>query len=178
MIRYIIPYNTDKNIGQSYNESFKGLEDNDYVCFCDGDTLFLDSSYGVKIETILKENPNIEAATCYTNRVGCHWQVYRPENWWSDDMKLHNKVTLDCWDEYGTEIEDVTTNQLMSGHFILIKKSLWDKIGGCEIKGMLGVDNEIHQKVRDSGANMYLLKGIYVYHKYRFGEQGSKQHLL
>jgi GT2 family glycosyltransferase len=178
LIRYIIPYNTNKNIAQSYNESFKGLEKDDYVCFCDGDTIFLDSSFGFKIQQILDKNPEVEAATCYTNRVGCPFQVYNPKDWWNDDMVYHNEVTMKCWEEHGTDVEDVTDAQLMSGHFILIKKSLWDSFGGCTVFGMLGVDNEIHRKVRDIGSKMYLLKGIYVYHKYRFGMQNDKKHLL
>lgn len=176
MIRYVMPYSPTKDIADSYNEGVVGLKDDDYICFVDGDTIFLDAAFGSKIQAVIDEH-NIEAATCYTNRVGCYWQVYDSSMWWEDDLTKHNEVTKEVWDKYGTEVKDVTNEQLMSGHFMLIKKSLWDRMGKLTTRGMLGVDNEIHQRIKDAGATLYLMKGIYIYHKYRFGEIQKFAHL-
>lgn len=176
-IRYVIPYDTSKNIGKSYNEAFNGLNDNDFVCFMDGDTIFLDSHFGSKIEQILIENPQINAATCLTNRVACEWQVWDRVNWFNENMLDHNRITEDVWKRFGTQVKDVTNNQLMSGVMILLKKETWKKIGGFKEEGMLGVDNDIHQKLIDNNEKLWLLNGIYVYHKYRFGDISNKKHL-
>lgn len=177
-IRYVIPYDTSKNIGKSYNEAFNGLNDNDFVCFMDGDTIFLDSHFGSKIEQILNENPQINAATCLTNRVACEWQVWDRVNWFNENMLDHNRITEDVWKRFGTQVKDVTNNQLMSGVMILLRKETWKKIGGFKEDGMLGVDNDIHQKLIDNNEKLWLLNGIYVYHKYRFGDISNKKHLL
>lgn len=176
-IRYVIPYDTSKNIGKSYNEAFNGLNDNDFVCFMDGDTIFLDSHFGSKIEQILIENPQINAATCLTNRVACEWQVWDRVNWFNENMLDHNRITEDVWKRFGTQVKDVTNNQLMSGVMILLRKETWKKIGGFKEDGMLGVDNDIHQKLIDNNEKLWLLNGIYVYHKYRFGDISNKKHL-
>lgn len=178
MIRYVIPYDTSKNIGKSYNEAFNGLNDNDYVCFVDGDTIFLDSHFGAKIEQILLDNPQINAATCMTNRVSCEWQIVDKINWFNENMLDHNRITEELWKRHGKEVEDMTNTQLMSGVMILLKKETWKKIGGFKEEGMLGIDNDFHQKIIDNNEKLWLMKGIYVYHKYRFGDTSNKKHLL
>jgi hypothetical protein len=178
IIRYVIPFDTTKNIGKSYNEAFRGLDDNDFVCFVDGDTIFLDSHFGVKIEKILEDNPDINAATCMTNRVGCKWQVYDRVNWFNENMLDHNRLTNECWERHGYKVTDSTNEQLMSGVMILLRKSTWEKIGKFKEDGMLGIDNDIHQKLIDNNEKLWLMNGIYLYHKYRFGDMKNKKHLL
>ena len=70
------PYRTDLDLIKSYNSFMKLLPDDGWAVFRDGDTLFLDSYYGKVIEEAIKENPDTDCFTCYTNRVGCEWQVY------------------------------------------------------------------------------------------------------
>ena len=178
MIRYVIPFSIDKNIGKSYNEAFNGLNDDDYVCFVDGDTIFLDSAFGAKIQQVIDENPNINAATCMTNRVNCQWQIYDRINWFNENMLDHDRLTKECWHKWDTKVEDVTDNQLMSGVMILLKKSTWDKMGKFNENGMLGVDNDFHTSLKECGEKLWLMKGIYIYHKYRFGDTKNKKHLL
>lgn len=177
IIRYVIPFDTSKNIGVSYNEAFKGLNEQDYVCFVDGDTIFLDSHFGLKIKQIIKEH-GINAATCMTNRVGCSWQVFSRINWFNENMLDHDRMTKECWEQFNTQVEDVTDNQLMSGVMILLKKETWLKMGKFKESGMLGIDNDFHQKLKDCGEKLWLMKGIYLYHKYRFGDMTDKKHLL
>lgn len=176
-IRYVIPFDTTKNIGKSYNEAFNGLNNEDYVCFVDGDTIFLDSHFGVKIQSIVEEH-KINAATCMTNRVACKWQVYDRINWFNENMLDHDRITKTAWNTYKTSIKDVTDEQLMSGVMILLKKETWLKMGKFKEDGMLGIDNDFHQKIKDCGERLYLMQGIYLYHKYRFGDISNKKHLL
>ena len=178
MIRYVIPFDTSKNIGKSYNEAFKGLNSSDYICFVDGDSIFLDSHFGAKIQRIIDENPNINAATCMTNRVSCMWQIYNTANWFNDNMLDHNRFTNECWDNFGTSVIDVTDKQLMSGVMILLKKETWEKIGGFNEVGMLGIDNDFHKRLINANEKLWLMQGIYIYHKYRFGDTNNKKHLL
>jgi hypothetical protein len=73
-IYYLIPYNTDKNIGIYYNEAMELLpNDNDWMVFVDGDTIFTTADYGSLIKDVIQDNPDYDMFTCYTNRVGCKW---------------------------------------------------------------------------------------------------------
>ena len=177
MVRYVIPYDTSKNIGKSYNEAFNGLNDDDFVCFVDGDTIFLDSYFGSRIQQIIDDNPELNAATCLTNRVSCKWQVVDKINWFNENMLDHDRLTKDIWSKFGTSIVDMTNQQLMSGVLILLKKETWKKIGGFKEDGMLGIDNDFHERLIKHNEKLYLMNGIYVYHKYRFGDISNKKHL-
>ena len=59
----------------------------------------------------------------------------------------------------------------------IIKKSAWNKIGGCKSNGMLGVDNEIHMNIKKHGMKLYRIDGLYVYHWYRGGNKYDTSHL-
>jgi GT2 family glycosyltransferase len=66
----------------------------------------------------------------------------------------------------------------LSGVLIVIKKSIWEKVGGFKEDKMLTIDNDIHRKIRISGGLVGLMKGIYVQHWYRGGIKENRQHLL
>ena len=46
MIHYIIPWNSEKNIGVSYNSYMNIINDEDYICFIDGDACFTTHFFG------------------------------------------------------------------------------------------------------------------------------------
>ena len=90
MIYYSIPYSTEKNLGKYYNDFMKVLpNDDDFACFVDGDTIFSTPNYGHIIQSVVDENPEVKLFTCYTNRIGCKWQVAPGIDIDSNDMKYH-----------------------------------------------------------------------------------------
>jgi len=178
MIYYFTPYNTEKNIGQAYNECMELLKDDDYACFVDGDAMFTTPDFGNRINHILEKFPHIEYATCITNRVACDWQVCPSSDWDNDDLKFHRALGWLAAQANEYDIKDVTNEpHPMSGVMILLKKSTWIDIGPF-IDGMLGVDNEYHERARRKGVKLWLLEGIYLYHWYRGGNRKDKRHLL
>lgn len=182
MIYYSIPYSTEKNIGKYYNQFMNILpNDDDYACFVDGDTIFTTSNYGHIIEKVVNENPNIGCFTCYTNRIGCPWQVLPGIDKDNNDMKYHRDIGKQIQTIYDSICEDVTNvsdRQVMSGVLILLKKSTWKKIGGFEENGMLGIDNDLHRKIKRYNEKIYIMKGIYLFHWYRWPNSKNKTHLL
>ena len=167
MIFYTTPFNTDLNIGQYYNDFMSLVGDDDYVCFLDGDVIFTTSDYGHIIDAVVKKNPDVDCFTCYTNRVNCKWQVHPDCDTESDDYTYHRQFGEKLRDKYGTDTDDCTNKQLFSGMMFVIKKSSYNKIGGAKTKGMLGVDNDIHIKLKRNGMKLHLMKGVYVYHWHR-----------
>ena len=49
-IYHFIPWNSDKKIGVSYNQSMKMISDVDWACFIDGDAVHTTSYFGKRIE--------------------------------------------------------------------------------------------------------------------------------
>jgi len=166
MIYYSVPFNSDKNIGVYYNQFMKILpNDDDWGVFFDSDTMFTTSDFGLLVEGAIEHhNP---------------WQIAPGIDRRTNDMAYHRYFGLEMKNKYGSECIEIPTNaSLMSGMFLAIKKSSWEKCGGFVEKGMLGVDNWFHQKLNETGQKFYLIKGLYLYHWYRNnGIEGTK-HLL
>lgn len=175
---YTIAWDNTKNIGQYYNAFANLVPRGEWIAFVDGDTIFTTPDYGRIIEDTIAAHPEAEAFTCVTNRVGCKWQIALEADIQCDDMREHRNLGERIARTYGTDIRDVTNEPLFSGLFLLIKKSLWQKIGAAAPFGMLGVDNDIHKHIRAVGARLYLMKGLYLYHWYRGGNKADKAHLL
>ena len=177
-IYYSVPFNCQKNIGVYYNNFINLLpNDNDYAAFFDADTIITTPDYGCLIDKVIKEHPEYDMFTCYTNRVFCPWQVHPDVDRNSNDMVYHMNFGKHLKNVNENKIKDVTNNSLFSGMFFIVKKSAWKKIGGAITKGMLGVDNDIHAKIKKHGLKFGLITGMYIYHWYRNNNFNSINHL-
>lgn len=177
-VYHFIPWNSQKNIGKSYNDMMSLVGPNDWVCFLDGDAVHTTHHFGFKIEEVIKYNPTYSMFTCYTNRVACKYQVAPNVNWGNNDQSYHRTVGENLWNSNKTDVIDITNNPELSGVLILLKKSAWEKVGGFKENKMLTVDNDMHVKIRNAGLRVGLMKGIYVQHWYRGGDINNKKHLL
>lgn len=187
MIYYNIPYSVEKNLAMVYNSFVEMLpSDDDYACFVDGDTIFTTSDYGHTIHNAVKSYPDIGCFTCYTNRVYNKTQVVEGIDYDSNDVIYHREIGNMLQTIYGSTCEDITEPAMLrgkpmylSGCLILIKKSLWKKIGGFKnLNAMLGVDNELHRDIIAANEKLYLMKGVYIYHWYRWPDIKNISHLL
>lgn len=180
MIYYSIPYSTNRNIGAYYNSVMEGLkDDNDFACFVDGDTIFTTTNFGEQIQDVINKYPECGLFTCYTNRVGCDLQVYPNVDKDNNDMEYHRQIGRLLQDTYWDLCDDLSNppkGKLLSGMLILIRKGLWKKLGGFK-SGMLSVDNDIHKKCIDNNEPVYLMKGVYIYHWYRWPNYSDTKHL-
>jgi GT2 family glycosyltransferase len=177
-IFHVIPWNSDKNIGVSYNKTMSLVGSEDWVCFLDGDAVHTTPFFGKRIEDVIDNNPEYSLFTCYTNRIGFKPQIAPDVNRETNDQKYHREFGENMWNKYGTSVLDLTDNPYISGVLLLIKKDVWEKVGGFKTNNMLGVDNDIHMKVKEFGGKVGLMKGIYVQHWYRGGNQSNTSHLL
>ena len=176
-VHHYIPWDSNKNIGVSYNKILNLVDDDDWVCFLDGDAVHTSSFFGKRLEEVIVNNYNFSMFTCVTNRIGCPYQIAQGANQISDDQKYHREFGENLWNTHKTSVIDITNLQLLSGVLILINKKAWQKVGGFKESGMLGVDNDIHTKFKNSGLKVGLMKGIYVQHWYRGGNIKNINHL-
>jgi len=177
-IYYNIPWNTEKNIGKAYNDFMELLpNDEDLACFIDADAMLLTTYFGKQLEDIVAKYPECGLFTCTTNRVKNPAQVV-PGMWESNDIAVHREYAeMVAGRDYDkVEILNGDKAGAFSGVMIMIKKSLWKKLGGFK-EGMLGVDNDIHIKATEAGEKVYLMKGVYAFHWYRGGDKRDTRHL-
>ena len=176
-VHHYIPWDSNKNIGVSYNKILNLVDDDDWVCFLDGDAVHTSSFFGKRIEDVIVNNSNFSMFTCVTNRIGCPYQIAQGVNQLTDDQRYHRDFGENTWNAHKTIVLDITNLQLLSGVLILINKKAWQKVGGFKETGMLGVDNDIHVKFKNAGLRVGLMKGIYVQHWYRGGNIKNINHL-
>lgn len=178
-IRFVTPWAHNKNIAQAYNDEMVRSFADEYVAFVDRDTIWHDPHFGRKIAEIVVEYPNA-AFTCLTNRTNCRWQrwVDAPK---TNDIEEHRLEAEKIWKKYEHAVHDHTDDQLWSGHLMIIPQSMWIPL---KRKGLLGVDNDIHEMVKGQGGRILLMAGLYIYHYYsNFDGDGGhasrdKSHLL
>ena len=180
MIYYSIPYSTEKNIGGYYNSVMENLKnDDDFACFVDGDTIFTTSNFGNQINDTVKRYPDCRFFTCYTNRVGFKKQVYPMVDPNNNDMEYHRRIGSLLQERYWDlcdDLSDLPRTHLISGMLMLVRKDLWRQVGGFK-NGMLSVDNDFHAKCIDNNEKLLLMKGVYIYHWYRWPNYGNTSHL-
>ena len=175
---HVIPWNSDKNIGVSYNNIMKFIGTNDWVCFLDGDAVHTTTYFGSRIEEVIEKNPEYSLFTCFTNRVGCPYQIAPDVDRNSNDQLYHRNIGEKLWEKNKTSVMDITSMQELSGVLILINKKMWENVGGFKESKMLTVDNDMHRKVRNFGGKVGLMKGIYVQHWYRNDNINERSHLI
>lgn len=154
------------------------LKKDDWACFLDGDAVHTTTFFGKNIEDVVLSNPEYSLLTCYTNRIGCPYQIAPGVDQKNNDQAYHRTFGEGLWNKNKTKVIDITNNQLMSGILILMKQSAWEKSGGFKEEKMLGVDNDIHRKFVELKMRVGLMSGVYVQHWYRGGNKNDKKHLL
>ena len=173
------PYRSDKNLVVSYNSFMELIPDTAWALFRDGDTMFLDSYYGITLENVINKNPNCGCFTAITNRIYPKQQRISCEG---DDIEVHRKMAKEQLNKYGSECLKMVPKPYMSGFCFLLKKATWKKIGGFKPwhkngSTMLGVDNQLHIDLIKHNIDVMIMQGVYVYHWYRGGNGNKTEHL-
>jgi GT2 family glycosyltransferase len=162
------PSSDGKNLGATYNKYMELIGDDDWACFIDHDAMWTTRDWFKHLENILVESPEYGLLSVCTNRIGNSDQklVGLADK---NDMTLHRSIGKRLWAQEGGKIKDVTDKQRISGVVMLVSKTAWKKAGGF-MDGFLGVDNDFHSRVVKAGYKVGIMRGMYVYHWYRQGD--------
>lgn len=177
MIYYFVPYSTEKNLGEYYNNCMALIPEGSWGCFVDGDAMFTTPDFGHHIEQTIKDNPQYSLFTCVTNRVGTSYQCIL-NTWNKEEMTFHRQMGKELKELYGTKVRDITDKAPLSGVLMLINKKDWFYSDRFKEQGLLGVDNSIHYAMQKAGKKVGLMMGTYVQHYYRGGNIQDKSHLM
>jgi len=168
MIFYVFPYSLNRNIGKAYNQYMALLpNDNDWGVLMDGDIMFLTFDWGHAIAEVIKKIPDAGIITCLTNRMRQKKQLYDES---SPDILVHRLIAKTLDEKYRGQVKKINTH--ISGFFMAIQKKTWKEAGKFpEVDGkLLTVDNAFSRKIIKSDKDIYLMRGMYVFHYYRFAE--------
>jgi hypothetical protein len=183
MIYFFTPYSFEKKLFRAFDSYMNLVQDPEsWICFTDGDTLFLRSDFGYHIEEYIKAYPDTGMFTCIASR--CHYNIQRlPGDGDANPSLLYHKEIAD---KLAAEVhlETELIDKRIAGHLMLIKKSTWTLIRRMLMvtaagKKILGVDTRISDAILAAGMEIRLMKGIYLLHYLRMKEgYDYKGHLL
>jgi len=170
------PFALDKNLGREYNNAFKDVDENDWVCLRDHDSLFLTSDAIPIMYEYVNAFPDTGIFTAWCNRIHplSVNQLFLGSP--SNDFDIKN------W-EYRARIQSKTKtiateiNHPISGFLMLISKKTWNEIKFMEGHGCLGIDNFFSQEVLKSGRKILRMDRLVVWHSYRLNNITDKSHL-
>lgn len=167
-IWYFKPYDSDKNLGRSYNEYCRLVPDSDWICLLDGDCMFLASNWGHIAQQYIMQYPDTALFIPVTNRVGKGSQCYGDKR--SDDPNIKHHKALADKAAQKLMVKDMNHVRWPSMPCFLFSKAIWNQVGGFDETGrILGVDVRFSQKVMGVGSCLRM-NGLYLFHYYRLNE--------
>jgi|688.fasta_scaffold18841_7 hypothetical protein len=177
-IHHIIPWKTETNkVGDYLNQIFELIDDEDWICFLDGDAMHTTTWFGKRIEETINKNLDFSMFSCLTNRTTPTCQIALGSDWEDNDISNHRKLGELLWETNQTKVTDVTEISPVSGYFFLVKKQTWKDVGGFNNLKMLGIEWDFCEKVKKINGKIGVMNGIYVYHWYRGGDKFNNTHL-
>ena len=171
MVHILTPYSLDKNLGIAYNKAMSMIPEGDSACLIDYDVQFLTPDCGKILHEYSLINKGL--MTCYTNRVHPTSPQLLNGLCENSDIKHHIKIA-ENQRKHLYEVEQLNKN--ISGMLMLISKDYWNNNKFNENLQFLGVDTDYSHRALP---NVYLMKGLYVFHQYRMKNGiNDKTHLL
>lgn len=175
MIYFFTPYSFEKRLFEAYDHYMSLVKDeNDWVCFTDGDTAFLRADFGDQIRKYIERYPDTGLFTCYASRCHYDFQMVKGGRYLEDPSILHHKNLADeCAENEGLNVHECSRR--IAGHMMVIQKRTWQRIReGVKTrvsgKKILGIDTRISYQILNAGLKIRLMKGVYILHYLRMKE--------
>lgn len=172
MIRFVTPYSFNRKLLEAIDYEMSLARPGDWVCFLDGDTMFLQPDFGHQVQDYIATYPDTGLFTCYASR--CHYASQVPDAGLMqvDSILFHHTTAEKCRNMQGQVVD---LNRRIAGHLMVIKKETWAKIRGevmvtARGKNILGVDTKISNAILKAGMKIRLMKGVYILHYLRMKE--------
>lgn len=184
MIYYFTPYSTSKNFFEAIDAQMNCAKPNDWICLIDGDTMFLYSDFGHKLQKFTELYPDTGLFTCVSNR--CHYECQRYEGVLSNESDIlhHHQMAHSAFEKYGYRVKEV--KRRIAGHLMMIKASTWMQVRKdveaavkTQNKKVLGVDTKISNAMIKRGLKIRIMEGFYLFHFLRLNKSvDDNKHLI
>ena len=175
MIHYITPGHSDLNLGREINNAVRLVNDDDWICLRDIDTMpAYHEVFFKQVEDISKTNYGLVG--CITNRLGLKHHLIDGEKSENSDWKYHRQIGKERYEMFGSSIVKCDFNMQEMSHSIggvmmLFPKKVWESVGGFK-EGGIAIDGKFFdwhftKAVIEKGFKIGIASGIYLIHMYR-----------
>lgn len=164
MIVPMMPFALDRNLGRAYNEAMALLPEDAWAVFLDHDMMLTTREWYRQIAEAIAFKPDAGTFVAVTNRIDAVWQRAQETDRDNHDIGYHTKIGLDRLKV--RTLLDITDTKGFGGVCFALSKAAWRDAGGFA-NGLLCVDHSIHFGLQRAGRRVYLLEGLYVYHRRR-----------
>lgn len=175
MIHHICPYHDKANIGKGLNLAIELIESPyDWICLRDGDTMYLRSDWGKRIEvSIDKFGQEYALMSCFTNRLNPNTMRHQLHNGiCSKETDIAKHMAI--YDTYPAdpEIIQLPKDKVVAGFFMLFQKKTWLEVGGF-MENSLNFDSDFTIRVHEKGLKVGVMTNLYMFHLYRLWNLGN-----
>jgi len=162
-----IPWEPGKRLGEAVNRFMAKVDH--WGLILDWDVHLLNVHwYDLCLDAIRRAGPQAGLITCVTNRIGCPLQRVKgaPD---SDSRDEHADFAMHYEMEHAGELEDIThqSRWKLSGFFFLTSREAFDVVGPAPANKFIGFDNWYHDRLREAGYGIYIMRNLYCFHAYR-----------
>jgi len=165
-IHHCTPFDRAKDLGRAYNQTFRKVKNEDWVCLRDIDTMFLTPDAPNIIEDYVLSNQDCGLLTCYTNRISLASSEQLLNGQLSEEPSIthHIRIAEDLSKMPKTATE-LTGH--VSGLLMVISKRVWRQVKFPETGQCLGVDSAYCEALRAAGLSILRMNSLYIFHQYR-----------
>jgi hypothetical protein len=175
-IKVAIPYCLEKDYGSECNLHFSRLQDDEFGCILDHDCMPTTYNWYKHLDELTDKYPqDYIGAVC--NRMGHKAQCLAPRCPSGDNIVEHRAYGERVENNHWGKIIDITDYKTPGGILICCSRNTWSEAGGFD-DGLIGVDGRFATAVKKTGRRILLARGLYLYHWYRGGDNGTPKHLL
>lgn len=169
-----IPFSIEKDLGKAYNQAMSKVTD-DYCILMDYDAMMLTPNTIPLIDKYVKAYPEAALLTGYASRSHTSSSQHYP--YMNKGNIIEAMMIAERMEKKPMKVKQITKN--ITGFFMVLKKSTWDKYKFKEGIGCLGVDTDYWRQLVAGGETMLLMETVYVWHTYRLRNGiSNKKHLL
>jgi GT2 family glycosyltransferase len=158
-----IPYEPGKKLAYAYNRAMD-TSSADWVLLLDQDVSLVNPLwYDICLSAVTKLNKtDAGLIVCRTSGKARGVQQISLEN--SSDLEHQIFLAHELYKKEGNSLEQISIEP--TGYFMLVRKSVWAKVKFNDMgHGCDKVDLDFASRLMDNGFTIWLLKGLYVYHR-------------
>jgi GT2 family glycosyltransferase len=169
-----IPFSFEKDLGKAYNTAMAKVTD-EYAIIMDYDAMILTPNTLPLVDRYVKTYPEAALLTGYASRAHPSSSQKYPVMNNGDVLRAIN--IAEKLEVRAMSVKKIEKN--LTGFFMVIKRSTWEKYKFKEGIGCLGVDTDYWQQLIAAGETILLMETVFVWHTYRL-KNGikNKEHLI
>lgn len=159
-----IPYEPNNRLDIAYNRAIENTTAK-WVLLLDQDVFLCNPLwYKMCLNAVKQLNNNgTGLISCMTNGP-VQKKIQRVDGVTSADINEHIGISKQIFQRFGSTLEEIHVP--ITGFFMLVKRQVWEQVKFEKVRQGVGkIDRDFSQRLLDAGFSIYLMKGLYIYHR-------------